>query len=90
MVSDWGVGEGDLARLLASVAASDHPFTELVVMTTDTPVGPSGNATVLNVTWSALSRRGISVQMVDRQKSRDFLDWCSAPVDTKWFMYTNS
>jgi hypothetical protein len=90
VVSDWGSGEGELAKLLRSAAASDHPFSELLVMTTNNPVGDSGNATALNVTWAELATKGVNVQLVDRQESRDFLDWCTAPVDTPWFMYTNS
>jgi DNA-binding NarL/FixJ family response regulator len=90
VVSDWGLGEGDLAKLLASAALGDHPYTEVVVMTTRSPVGEAGNATVLNVTWALLAEKGIAVHFVDREKSRDFMDWCTAPVSSKWFMYTNS
>ena len=92
VVSDWGQTEGDLRGLLRTVAETDHPFTEVLVLTVANPFEPpagsasdvvNASAALLNVSWDALARRGVSVSLIDREGNKDVADFCTAPVATR-------
>lgn len=86
VVTDW---KGSYSEsLLSHIDASDHPFTEVVIMH---PPQEKGNW------WSALaslfsaSRKHTSLPVTYHQRtSKDFMDLCDAPISTEWFMMTNA
>eukprot|EP00980_Cylindrotheca_fusiformis_P012481 scaffold3070_cov128-Cylindrotheca_fusiformis.AAC.6 len=78
VVSDWQ--DGNPSFLLSSLDQSEHPFDRIIVMTP--------NATEFSSKWENLTTT-LPVQVVDRQ-THNYLDVCTAPVTTDWFMVTNS
>uniref|UniRef100_A0A7S4SJM4 Uncharacterized protein n=1 Tax=Ditylum brightwellii TaxID=49249 RepID=A0A7S4SJM4_9STRA len=80
VVSDWQ--EGLSGHLISHIDSSKHPFSKLVVMV---PESTSSSDT------DSLVHANTSLHVSIEKRSRpDYMDLCTAPIDTEWFMMTNS
>jgi len=98
VISDW---DGQLLpSLIQSLSDVHHPYTEVIVMRPppeERPkpsllqrvVGFFGGSTDVKTVASHAGPNTINVKYVDRIHP-DYMDLCSAPVRTNWFMVTNS
>lgn len=79
VVSDWH--DGQSAYLLSQIDGGNHPFSTIVLMLPQGIEPPS----------SANQVRSATVTVHSREESEpDWMDLCTAPIDTPWFMMTNS
>eukprot|EP00668_Euglena_longa_P017865 GGOE01022325.1.p1 GENE.GGOE01022325.1~~GGOE01022325.1.p1 ORF type:complete len:1836 (-),score=267.68 GGOE01022325.1:222-5009(-) len=91
LVSDfgrWDAGEPawtELETFEAALLRGHHPFRQVVV------VRPSENvsaASYMQLMTGAERVEEVTFQQVARNGSV-WLDWCTAPISTPWFLYTN-
>ena len=78
VISDWG--NGDYVNILRSLNSFKHPFKNIFI------VGPDSMADV------DFSKEAgfLNVRFVPRGMENAGKDWLLAPIESEWFMYTNS
>jgi hypothetical protein len=76
VVSDWT--EAHSRTLLSTLDDSHHPFAKVVVLLPDV------------TQYLATDVTSAQVEFVHRAYHPDFLDLCTAPINTSWFMITDS
>ena len=98
VISDW---DGQLLpSVIQSLSEVHHPYTEVIVMRPPPEERPKpsllqrvvrlfGGSTDVKSVASHTGPNTINVKYVDRIHP-DYMDLCSAPVRTNWFMVTNS
>jgi len=79
VVSEWY--DEIVTNLLSQIDASYHPFSKIVLMVPHN-MNPQGIA--------RLSSFQTHVDISIKKRKKDFMDICNVPVDTKYFMITNS
>ena len=78
-MSDWHGGQADF--LISHLDAEEHPFSKVVVVL---PQGMESPPSLDKLTYQP-------VAVYHRlQTETNYMDMCTAPVDAKWFMFTNS
>jgi len=82
VVSDWN--EGFLDEFLTSLEHDDHPFSEVVIMQP-----PGGHRRVPHRMLARKTSANIVTRAVERT-GPDYMDICNAPVESEWFMTTNT
>ncbi len=81
VVSDWD--EGFLDDFIEALDHEEHPFHEVVVMR------PKGAPRITHRQMARVAGHGIAIRAVERE-TNDYMDWCEAPVESEYFMYTNT
>jgi len=79
VVTEWQ--DGLASNLLSTIDASSHPFCKVILMVPHNMARHDINA---------LSSIQTSIDVSIEKRNTDFMDICNAPVNTEYFMITNS
>jgi len=79
VITEWC--DGLASNLLSQIDASSHPFSKVILMIPHSMAQHDINA---------LSSIQTKIDVYIKKRDSDFMDMCNAPVNTEYFMMTNS